>query len=98
MTRLDTDKNRLAVRAAETSGPVHVYAVPLAFSPIGTGWPKRRCSGQGASVSVLTDGGQDSCAVPREVLQLPGRVLYIGVYGTRGGSQTRFSMPPFEAL
>jgi len=63
--------------------------------PIGTGWPKRRCSGQGA-VSVLPDGGQDSCAVPWEVLQLPGRVLYIGVYGARGGSQSRSNMPPYD--
>ncbi len=87
MFQLYAEKNQLRVRQREpvTSGSVNVYEVGFGFSPEWDGLSKTavfRCGD--VSVSMLL-GEIGACAVPWEVLEDPGRRLYAGVYGTRGG-------------
>lgn len=87
MFQLYADKVKLAVRRREpvTSGSVDVYPVHFAFSDDWADLTKTAIFKAGAaSCSVLLDGtGQ--CAVPWEVLTVPGRQLSAGVCGVRDG-------------
>lgn len=87
MFQLYADKNQLTVRQREavTSGSVNAFRVCFQFSEDWEGLERTavfRCGD--ASASVLPDG-EGECAVPWEVLTVPGQRLEAGVCGFRGG-------------
>lgn len=83
---LYADKNALAVRKKEllTSGAVNVNTVQFGFSPDWEGLTKTAVfKAGGDTFSTLLTAPE--CFLPWEVLAVPNRTLYTGVYGTRGG-------------
>lgn len=86
MIELYVDKNALAVRKKEllTSGAVNVNTVQFGFSPDWKGLTKTAVFKAGSDTfsTLLT---APECFLPWEVLSVPNRTLYAGVYGTRGG-------------
>lgn len=87
MIKLYAEKNRLRLRSGEllTSGSVNVNQVETGFSPHWDGMDKTavfRCGSVSVSVSLDQSG---RCAIPHEVLEEPGRTLYMGVEGAGGG-------------
>lgn len=86
MIRLYADKNKLAALAKEliTSGSQNANTVQFEFSPDWDGLTKTAVFKAGSdSFSVLLT--EPECRIPWEVLVTPGRTLYAGIYGTRGG-------------
>lgn len=83
---LYADKNAMAVRKKEllTSGAVNVNTVQFGFSPDWEGLTKTAVFKAGSDTfsTLLT---APECFLPWEVLAVPNRTLYAGVYGTRGG-------------
>lgn len=88
MFELYADKVKLTVRNKErvTSGSVNVYPVRFSFSADWDGLDKAAVFRAGSrAVSMrLEDSGETT--VPWEVLAVAGHVLYVGVYGTKGGA------------
>lgn len=83
---LYASKNDLTARKKEllTSGSQNANTARFEFSPDWDGLTKTAVfKAGGDSFSVLLT--QPECPIPWEVLTTPGRTLYAGVYGTRGG-------------
>lgn len=85
---LQAEKNRLTVNEREliTSGSVNIYPVRFTFSVDWEGLDRTatfRVGTESRSVRLNADG---ECVIPWEVLTADseGRILSIGVYGTRG--------------
>ena len=87
MFELYAEKNQLCVqqREAVTSGSVNVYEVRFSFSEDWAGLAKTAVFRAGDVRVSAALGAGGACAVPWEVLALPGVRLEAGVYGTRGG-------------
>ena len=88
MIQLSATKASLSVEQTEllTSGAVNVFFCQFDFDSNWSGLDRTAVFVAGSeSVSVLLDN-TNSCAVPWEVLQYPGRTLMVGVYGTTGNT------------
>lgn len=88
MFHLHADKNNLIVDEKEliTSGSVNVYNVKFDFSSDWDGLMRTAVFNAGSeSVSILLDDS-NTCSIPWEVLVKHNVILYIGVYGSIGGS------------
>lgn len=88
MFKLQARKTELCLLAQEpvTSGSVNVYEARFEFSEDWEGLEKTAVFRAGEkSASVLLDGS-GTCAIPWEVLTIPGKRLEAGIYGKKGGS------------
>lgn len=87
MFQLRADKNKLTLLQREllTSGSVNVYMARFEFSSDWTGLTQTAVFRAGERTVSMALDGSGECAVPREVLTVPGQRLEVGVYGTRGG-------------
>lgn len=87
MFKLFAKKNVLEILQKElvTSGSVNVYPVQFVFDSEWNGLQRTAVFWAGNyRVSVLLDN-TGMCTIPWEVMQIKGRYLYAGVYGTKDG-------------
>lgn len=82
---LYANKNKLTVRQREavTSGSVNVHEARFEFSPDWQGLTTKAVFQAGKETRAVLLDGSGECAVPWEVLAVPGVPLMAGVFGTR---------------
>ena len=84
---LRAERNRLAVtrKMFITSGSVNAYPVAVSFSADWDGLDKRYVFRAGGGDAIAVEPDENGvCDIPWEVLAKPNKLLYAGVYGTKG--------------
>ncbi len=87
MITIKLDKTKISVLSTEqlTSGSKNVYICQFSFNEDWDGLDRTAVFQAGSHNRKILLDGENNCQIPHEVLAAPGKNLYVGVRGTRGG-------------